>query len=132
MVTTAAVGVAQAQSYKVIVNEGNGVEKLSEEQISDMLLKKVTKWEDGQKIVPVDLEMGSELRETFSKDVHGKSVAAIKAYWQKKIFTGKGIPPVEKSGDQEVIEFVKNNSGAIGYISSRSSASGVKVIDIGK
>ena len=71
-------------------------------------------------------------KENFTKKIHGKSISAINAYWQKKIFTGKGVPPIEQSSEKDVIEFVKNNPGAIGYVSANTNTSGVKVLKVVK
>ena len=118
------------QNYKVIVNDANSIKEINKSELSDIFLKKTTKWSDNKKIEPVNLDADSDTRQAFAKSVHGKSVNAIKAYWQKKIFTGKGVPPVEKKSDAEVIAFVKENSGAIGYVSSNTAVSGVKVLKI--
>jgi ABC-type phosphate transport system substrate-binding protein len=37
---------------------------------------------------------------------------------------------VEKKTDEAVVEYVKNNAGAIGYVSSSANTSGVKVIKV--
>jgi len=117
-------------SYKVIVNKDNPVSQLSKNNVSKLLLKKSTKWDSGEKVEPVDLKADSNIRMSLSKTLHGKSVSAIKAYWQKKIFSGKGIPPAEKKNDAAVIAYVKSKPGAIGYISANANAIGVKVIKI--
>jgi hypothetical protein len=59
-------------------------------------------------------------------------VSSIKAYWQKQIFSGRGVPPEEKESDEEVLEYVSKNVGAIGYISesAETSAYDVKVLEI--
>ena len=119
-----------AQNYKVIANADNSVKELTKRQLDKIFLKKMTKWEDDTKIKPVNLNQDSDIRESFSKDVHKKNVSAIKAYWQKQIFTGKGVPPVEKSTDKEVINFVKANPGAVGYVSSGASTNGVNTITV--
>lgn len=123
-------GVLQAQSYKVIVNESNSVSSLTKDQASKLFLKKVTKWDDDKKVLPVDLVESKAARRKFTKDVHGKTIAAIRAYWQKQIFSGRAVPPPEKANDSEVLSFVKANSGAIGYVSTSASTSGVKIIEI--
>jgi ABC-type phosphate transport system substrate-binding protein len=121
---------AQDSAYKVIINSSNGIDSASKSDISKWFLKKKTKWDDGQKIVPVDLSADSSVRESFTREIHGKSVSGIKNYWQKQIFSGKGTPPVEKGSDAEVLDFVKSNPGAIGYVSSDADVSGVKVITV--
>jgi hypothetical protein len=32
-------------------------------------------------------------REGFSKEVHGRSVTAIKSFWNQQIFAGRQVPP---------------------------------------
>jgi ABC-type phosphate transport system substrate-binding protein len=123
-------GVANAQSYKVIVNSVNSLSSISKSDVADYLLKKKTKWPSGEKIAPIDQSDKSSVREDFSKDVLGKSVGAIRSYWQQAVFAGKDTPPVEKKSDAEVIEFVKANPGAIGYVSVGANTTGVKVLTI--
>lgn len=116
--------------YKVIVNSSNSSGSLSKKEISDYFLKKSIKWPDGTKVIPIDQQSSSSVRDAFTSEIHGKSVGSIKSYWQQFVFSGKGTPPVEKNSDTEVKDFVKNNAGAIGYISSDADMSGVKVIVI--
>ena len=124
------VGYSQSNNFKVIVNDANSISEISKDQLSDIFLKKTSKWNDNKKIVPVNLNAESNTRQSFAKSVHNKSVNAVKAYWQKKIFTGKGVPPVEKRSDAEVIAFVKDNPGAVGYVSSNAAVSAVKVFKV--
>ena len=124
------VGYSQSNNFKVIVNDANSISEISKDQLSDIFLKKTSKWNDNKKIVPVNLNAESNTRQSFAKSVHNKSVNAVKAYWQKKIFTGKGVPPVEKRSDAEVIAFVKDNPGAVGYVSSNAAVSAVKVVKV--
>ena len=122
---------AAAQSgYRVIVNSANPAGSLSKAEVSRLFLKKSTKWEHGTAAAPVDSKAGS-VREQFSQAVHDKAASAVAAYWQQQVFSGRGIPPVEKPGDAEVIAFVKSNPGAIGYVSAGAAVDGVKVLEIG-
>ena len=116
--------------YKIIVNSSNNIESLNTKEVSKIFLKKTDKWSDGSKIVPVDQLGENAARKNFTIDILNKNVAAIQAYWQKKIFSGRGVPPSEKKSSRIVVSFVKQNPGAIGYVSSGASTNGVKVIDI--
>ena len=123
-------GTAQAASYKVIVNNSVSVSSLSKKAVSDLFLKKATKWESGAAVTPVDQLDSSNTREGFSKAVHGKTAAAVKRYWNQQIFSGRDVPPVEKKSDAEVLAFVRSTSGAIGYVSDAASAEGVRVVTV--
>lgn len=113
---------AEEPGFKIIVNASNPSEALSAKEISKLFLKKVTKWkEGGEKAEPVDLIDDLEIREDFSKVIHGRKVSSIKSYWQKKIFSGRGVPPLEAESEQKVLEFVAKNNGAIGYVSEAAN-----------
>ena len=82
------------------------------------------------KIEPVDLKIGNPVRGKFSYAVHKKTVAAMKAYWQQQIFSGRGVPPPEKSSDAGVVDYVRSRSGAIGYVSPRADIGRVRVVAV--
>jgi ABC-type phosphate transport system substrate-binding protein len=120
---------AQGRSYKVIVNPSNPVSSMSREDVSRIFLKKTTKFSDGRGASPVDLPVNSSIRESFSKDVHGKSCSAVDAYWQQLIFSGRDIPPAQKS-ESGALDFVRSNENGIGYVSASAGTDGVKVISV--
>ncbi len=128
-------GLGNAQNsggFKVIAHRDNPVDFLSKAQASRLLLKKVTKWDDGTKAQPIDLPSDSPIRKLLSEQIHGRSVGAIKSYWQQKIFSGRAVPPPEKKTDAEVVAFVRSNRGAIGYVSVNAAVSSVKVLEVGE
>jgi len=49
---------------------------------------------------------------------------------ENNYLNGNSVPPPEFSSDAEMINFVKNNRSAIGYISPNASIDGVKVVNI--
>ena len=124
-------GLAQASgSYKVIVNNANPVDSISTRDLSRMFLRKLTRWSGELVVNPVDLNPDSTVREQFSTDVLGKPVFAVKAYWNRQIFSGAALPPPEKGNDAEVLTYVQANPGAIGYVSATAEVTNVKVIRI--
>ncbi len=116
--------------FTVIVNRNNPVSSLSRERLVRIFTGKETSWPDGIEIRPVDLISSSSARARFTRDIHGKRVNSIKRYWQKQIFTGRAVPPPEKSTDRDVVEFVKTNRGAIGYVSRQSDLRGLRAVKI--
>ncbi len=119
-----------SDSYIVVVHPNNQAEALSKKAVSRLLLKELAKWDGGQSAQPVDLDSKSETRRDFSRDVHGRSVASIKSYWQRRIFSGRGVPPPEVSSDSAVISHVSSHPGGIGYVSGSASLDGVKVLGL--
>jgi ABC-type phosphate transport system substrate-binding protein len=133
LLTLATVGSAQAeQSFLLVVNSENPVNSLSRDDVSKLFLGKVGRWEHGEEVLPADQSSDSALRERFSDEIHGRSVSAIKAYWQQQVFAGQGVGPPELGSDSEVVDHVQRHSGAIGYVSAKTSTKDVKVIEIRK
>jgi ABC-type phosphate transport system substrate-binding protein len=121
---------AKTQGFKVIVNTDVDVASLSKREVSRLFLKKVKSWDNHITVTPVDLPATADARVVFSRAIHGKSVSAIRAYWQQRVFSGRDVPPPEKGSDASVVAFVRNNPGAIGYVSDDADVHGVKVINI--
>lgn len=108
---------AAAQGYAVIVNDANAASTMSANEVSQLFLKQVTRWPNGQTAVPVDQADNSAVREAFSQAVHRRSTSAVEAFWQRQIFSGRAVPPVKKASDDEVVAFVRANPNAVGYVS---------------
>jgi len=121
---------AQDLGFRLVVNEANPVTTLKREDLGRIFLKKTTKWEHGMTIQPVDQASGARVRARFSEEMHGRSASAIVSYWQQQIFSGRGVPPVEKQSDAEVVEYVRSHPGAIGYVTPGAATGGVRVVEI--
>jgi len=61
---------------------------------------------DGETALPVDLRSDSSVRRKFSESVLKRSVAAIRSYWQQRIFSGREVPPPELDSDAAVLRYV--------------------------
>ena len=103
-------------SFQVIVNAANPVASLTREETSRLFLRKVVTWKTGGAVQPVDQGEGSAARRSFSKSIHRRDIPGVKRYWQELIFTGQGVPPLERASDEEVVAFVAGSRGAIGYV----------------
>jgi ABC-type phosphate transport system substrate-binding protein len=124
---------AQAQGtlgFRMIVNVSNGAIRLDRQFIEDAFLRKIKTWPDGENIRPIDQSMSSPLRERFSDQVLRRPLAALRAYWQQRIFSGRDLPPPAVASDADVIRYVMKNRGAIGYVSENASLVGVKSLPL--
>ena len=123
---------AQAsEGFQVVINAQNPTTELPANRIARIFLKKLKRWDNGVRVQPVDLEVNSATREAFTRNVHGKSVTAIKSYWQRMIFSGRDVPPEERKTEREVLEFVRAHPGAIGYVAADTPlGDGVKKLDV--
>lgn len=116
----------QQAGFQMVAHSTLDHDSFTKTDLSDYFLKKKTKWDDGTEVKPVDLNQ-REVREAFCSEVHNRSLSAIKKYWQRQIFTGRGTPPPEKASTQEILEFVGTTPGAIGYVPAGTNLSGTLV-----
>jgi hypothetical protein len=75
------------------------------------------------KLVPVD---NANVQPQFLAKVMKVDVAKYGSIWIKKSFRDGLIPPAMKSGDAEVLDYVKKTVGAVGYVGS--APNGVTVV----
>lgn len=120
----------EAAGYRVIIHPDNPVTSVERAFLADAFLKKVTRWPDRRAMYPADLHPSSATRSSFSRTVLKRSVAAIKAYWQQRIFSGRGVPPPELGSEAQVVDYVLRHNGAIGYVSGTTDIKGAKAVTV--
>jgi len=119
-----------APAFHVIVHAHNPSTALDRKFVADAFLKKTTRWAGDTVIRPVDQKPKSSVRRAFSRAVLKRSVAAVRSYWRRVVYSGRGVPPPELDGDKEIVDYVRKHRGAIGYVSSGAELTGVKVVQV--
>jgi ABC-type phosphate transport system substrate-binding protein len=122
---------AQDRDFVVIVNTFNPFVTIRAEELSHLFLKKAMTWSNGQVAMPVDQREDSPLRRRFAARVLNKDTMSLKSYWQQMVFSGKAVPPPALDSDDAVLEFVRRNPYAVGYVSAATPLSGdVRVLPV--
>jgi ABC-type phosphate transport system substrate-binding protein len=111
----------ESDGFKVIVNASNPTTEMPRKQVERIFLKKLEKWPSGFGITVVDQNVNEPARKAFSEEVLRKESSAVEAYWTKLIFSGMGSPPLKLASDTEILSFVGNNVGSIGYVSGNTT-----------
>lgn len=123
-------GAQEGVGFVVIVHPDNPATSVSAEELSKYFLKTVESWPDGVPVAPVDLTAGSPVRDAFCRAVHDRTAEAVTSYWQKQIFSGRGVPPVEVGSSAEAVTFVRQNRGGVGYVASGTDLAGAKAVNL--
>ena len=127
---TSGLSLGETESFTVIVHPSNPAGPMSRAEVSDLFLRRATQWDSGPRVRPVNLLPRSPLRQAFSQAIHRKSLAGERAYWQRQIFTGRGVPPLEVTTEDDVLDYVAANPGAVGYVSRGKLDSRVRELEI--
>lgn len=120
----------ETSGFKIIVHRSNPTVVLSQEEASDLFLKKTTTWSHGVVAEPVDLAPTAPVRRVFTEQVHGRPLSAIQSFWQQRIFSGQGVPPSQVGSDSEVVAFVRAHEGGVGYVTPGTPLDGVKAVSV--
>ncbi len=112
----------------VIVSLSNPMERLSPQEIQRIYLKKQMQFKDGTIAEPINREETSEIGKQFYEKVIGKTNLEARAYWMRLLFTRGIKPPIIVNSDKEVLEIVKNNKSAIGFVSEGVDLDSVRVV----
>lgn len=109
---------SDAAELKIIVHSSNAARAVDQSFLADAFLKKVTRWPSGETIRPLDQRPDTAVRRSFSRGILKRTVAAVRSYWQQRIFSGRDVPPPELDSDASVIAYVERTPGAVGYVAT--------------
>ena len=116
---------AQAE-LAVIAHIKNKIDSLTAQQVQDIFLGRVRTFPNGKFALSID--QSSSLRAEFYEKLTGRPVEQINAYWARIMFTGQASPPQQLPDDDAVLQTVRENEGAIGYIDKTSVNKTVRVL----
>ncbi len=121
------IALAEEEVVRLIVHKSRAV-SLSAVDVRAMFLKQRRFWPDGRPIVPINLEAGSETRETFSRRLFGQTSRRLASYWNQRYFEAGEFPPATLASEEAVLRFVAENADAIGYVSFAPETTSVAVV----
>ena len=122
------IGAVARADVVAVVGAHSPIGALSQAEIADVFLGRLKKLPNGMLAVPLDQAEGSPIRDEFYERMVGKSPAQLKAFWSKLIFTGRGRPPKALADHTEVLQAVRANPAAIGYVDRRYADATVRIL----
>lgn len=84
---------------------------------------------NGSSVEPV-LQKSGVVHDVFLQEFLNRSSEEMHTYYQGLVFTGKGSMPEELDSDAAVLAYVARTKGAIGYVSGKTQADGVKTLAV--
>ena len=81
-----------------------------------------------QAVAPINLPPGHPVRDDFLQLCLEQNEEQYTGYWLVRRYVGKGAPPMELGGVDEVIRYVQTTPGAIGYVPVSKLPRGANVI----
>lgn len=112
----------------VIVNAANPVKQLTQNQVADLYLGRARTFPGGEYALVFDLPRDAPLRARFFQSLAGMSPQQVNAYWSRLMLTGQVLPPQALPDNRAVLDIVRRNSGAIGFVKADAFDSSVRVV----
>ncbi len=119
--------VARADIY-VIVNANNAMRPLTNKEAIDLFMGRTRTFPNGDYVLACDLPRDHASRVTFYQSLTGMTQAQLNSYWSRLMFTGQVMPPQTIGSEAAMLEMVRRNPGAIGYVGQEPQAKGVRVV----
>ena len=115
----------------ILVNRSNPVENLSFAELRKVFLGEQNHWSDGRRITLVMLESGKPERQVVLSLIYRMEDKDFNAYFLHHVFTGDvHAAPTTLTTPAEVLKFVSNVQGAIGYLRTTAVDESVKIVRV--
>jgi ABC-type phosphate transport system substrate-binding protein len=101
-----------------IVGNNTGYTSVSSKVIKDVFKGKYSLWSNKVSIIIVLPSSKSANAETVASYLYGTTFTGMQKYWLSLVFQGRANPPVFLDSDDEIIEYVKENTGAVGIVNA--------------
>jgi len=118
----------RCEQLVIVVHKDTPVDKLTKSEVIDIFMGKYAAYPNGQKALAVELSDHHALKEKFYKQLIGRSVASVNAYWARLKFAGRKRDAKVKDSQDEVISYLQETPMSIGYISLAKLDSNLKVV----
>lgn len=118
---------ASAEDIVIISNTDVPESSVDSNWVKNVYLGNITKWSNNEPII-ISILKDKTTHKDFLKEYIHRHPSQFTAFWKNMVFTGRGKMPKEMSSNDEMVNFVANTKGAIGYISSGTKSDKVKII----
>ncbi|WP_252732383.1 substrate-binding domain-containing protein [Paraglaciecola arctica] len=121
---------SQVPEVKVVVNPSVDSKDLSVEQIRRIFSMRQTTWSNDQTITVYVLANQHQTHQVFSTKVLGMFPYQLDRIWNKLVYSGLGEEPIKLQSEEEMLERVSQEPGAIGYVMQPINLDKINVIKV--
>jgi ABC-type phosphate transport system substrate-binding protein len=120
-----------ADSLAIIVNQTNPVENFSLAELRKIFLGERSHWPNGRRITLVMMDPAQPERKVILREVYGMNEKDLNSHFIRGVFTGAVfVSPKTLATPSDVLKFVFNVPGAIGYLRAADVDNSVKVLRV--
>lgn len=113
--------------YYIVVSDQSAVERLSEKETLHLFMGRTRAFPNGDIAVAYDLA-GANQREGFYRALGGMTLAQVNSYWARLMFSGRSLPPQPLDDEAAMIEKIKADPKAVGWLSEAPKQKGLRTV----
>jgi ABC-type phosphate transport system substrate-binding protein len=100
----------------VLIGNSVGSQSLNVKKVKDIFKGKVASWPNNETVTLVMPSSKCSFAELYAKEVFGTSYTGVQKYWLALVFQGRASAPVFMQSSKEILEYIKQNPGAIALV----------------
>lgn len=120
--------VVSSNELVVIAHPDSPLRVVTADQISDLYLGRTRSLAPSVVVEAIDQARDSEERKRFYQRINGMPIRQVNAYWARLQFSGAIQPPLHVGNSEAVVQAVRQNPNAVGYVDSRQLTGNVRVL----
>lgn len=114
----------------IIVHKGLEGQALDAATVKSVLLGKKVAWDNGSRVTIAALKSGP-VADGALKAAVDQTASQFLNHWRRLAMTGGGLAPKSFESEAEVLKFVAETPGAIGFVDSATADASVVVVKAG-
>ena len=118
---------ARADFY-IVVHAGNPQRTLTQKEAVDLFMGRSRAFANGDFALIFDLPRDNPRRAAFYQALTGMSVAQVNSYWSRLMFSGQTMPPQPLPSEAAMLDVVRRNPSAIGYLPQAPADASLRVV----
>lgn len=127
LATLAFVPLAHADFY-LVVQSANPQPSLTQKEAVDLFMGRNRAFRNGDVAQVYDLPRDNAQRADFYQRLTGMSPAQVNSYWARLMFSGQTMPPQAVADEAGMIDAVKRNPNAIGWVRKEPADKQLRVL----
>jgi hypothetical protein len=129
LAVTASTGSAvAADTLYVVVSSQSPIRSLAQKDVLALYTGRTRTLPGGEAATPLDQQHDGAARADFYQALTGMDIARINSYWARLHFTGQVQPPRTVEDDGAMIQRLRADPSAIGYLTREPTDASVRVV----
>lgn len=112
----------------VVVHPDSPLQQLSANEVANLYLGRLQTIPSGEHALVLEHPRDSSARARFFKLLNGMDLRRVNSYWARLQFSGGTLPPAQLSDNKAILDAVRLNRLAIGYVDGSAPPSGVRIV----